>query len=296
MKPWGAADATSPSLDRRVQFVDWLVRPDNPYFARVEVNRIWADLFGRGIVDPVDDFRSSNPPSNAPLLDALASEFVKSGYDRKTTVRLICNSRAYQSSTETSKFNATDQLLFSHARPRLLMAEQLKDAMALTTRTLPSTSDADARLRQARIALSQAAAGPERERLQAEIARLETRNEYATQRLTPDRQAFNIAFGQPERSTACTCERQSAPTLLQALEVLNGNATYKMAQNAASNYAGIPDAKLIEEIYLAGLCRYPTPREASAAGRYLSVAKTRQDGITDLMWALLSTQEFMFQH
>jgi hypothetical protein len=83
---------------------------------------------------------------------------------------------------------------------------------------------------------------------------------------------------------------------LQALEVLNGNTAYKMAQNAAANYAGMPDGKLIEELYLAALCRYPTPREQSAAARYLAAAKTRSDGITDLAWALLSTQEFMFQH
>src|SRR5207248_1144283 len=161
-------------------------------------NRIWADLFGRGIVDPVDDFRSSNPPSNAPLLDALAIEFEKCGFDRKHIIRLICASRAYQSSAEAGPFNKGDETLFSHARTRMLMAEQLKDAMAVTTRELPPAADITAQAAQLR--LRAASAGPDAAALVAESARLEGRQDYATQRRTPERQPFTIAFGQPERS------------------------------------------------------------------------------------------------
>ncbi|MEY4815565.1 MAG: hypothetical protein RLZZ162_2638, partial [Verrucomicrobiota bacterium] len=128
VRPWGGADAAL-DADRRGPFAAWLTQPDNPFFARVEVNRIWAHLLGRGIVDPVDDFRSSNPPANGPLLDALAQEFVKGGYRRKRIVQLICNSQTYQRSMATNAFNASDEILFSHARPRLLTAEQLKDAV-----------------------------------------------------------------------------------------------------------------------------------------------------------------------
>ena len=295
MKPWGAAVAGIPDLDRRQSFADWLVKPGNPYFAGAEVNRIWSDLFGRGIVDPVDDFRSSNPPSNVALLDTLAHEFEKSGYDRKGIVRLICCSRAYQSSAETNRFNVNDEMLFSHARTRLLMAEQLKDAMALTTRALPPISDRSAKVAQLRKQLEQSDSR-DAAALRSEIARLENRMEYATQRPYPERQAFTVAFGQPERATACTCERQNSPTLLQALELLNGETAYQMARRAAAGYAGLDADRLIEEIYVAGLCRRPSARERQTAKQYLEKAKSRDDGVTDLTWALLSTQEFLFQH
>ena len=123
MMPWGSPKAaTANSIggsDRREIFADWLTAKGNPYFARVEANRIWAQLMGRGIVEPVDDFRSSNPPSNVPLLDALAEEFEKSGFDRKQMIRLICNSNAYQRSSQTNDFNQGDETLFSHASVRL---------------------------------------------------------------------------------------------------------------------------------------------------------------------------------
>ncbi|OAI56215.1 hypothetical protein AYO47_09235 [Planctomyces sp. SCGC AG-212-M04] len=143
MLPWGSdlpkSDDPAAS-DRRKAFVDWLTSADNPYFARVEVNRLWAHLFGRGIVHPVDDFRSSNPPVNRPLLDALAEEFVHSGFDRRHIIRLICNSQAYQRSSTTSELNAADATLFSHHVPRRLSAEQLQDAIGYASRTLQPTT------------------------------------------------------------------------------------------------------------------------------------------------------------
>jgi len=139
MQPWGwkqmpgeSADTT----DRRERFSEWLTSPDNPWFARVEVNRIWAHLLGRGIVHPVDDFRSSNPPVNPELLDWLADEFRRAGYDRKHMVRLICNSETWQRSAAASEFNRDDTSLFSHAAVRRLTAEQLQDAIGQVTRTV----------------------------------------------------------------------------------------------------------------------------------------------------------------
>ena len=137
VRPWGAEEKVN-ATDRRVAFAHWLTKPGNPYFARVEVNRIWAQLLGRGIVHPVDDFRSSNPPANVELLDALARDFEKSGFDRKHMIRLICNSRTYQRSSATSKFNEDDQQLFSHALVRRLSAEQLQDAVGYVTGSLRS--------------------------------------------------------------------------------------------------------------------------------------------------------------
>lgn len=270
MRPWGmTADQlrSQGAADRRVFFAEWLTQPGNPLFARVEVNRIWADLLGRGIVSPVDDFRSSNPPANVPLLDALAKELETHGYDRKHIIRLICNSQTYQRSTETNRFNATDEALFSHARVRLLTAEQLKDAIAVATRSLAAIPEADGQ-----------------------------RTRYATQRPFPESSSFTVAFGQPQRDTACTCERQTSPTLLQALELLNGANAYVTVQAGAAKYASLENDRLIDELYVAALCRRPSEKERATARRYLEAAANRGEAVNDLVWTLVNTQEFLFQH
>ena len=145
--------------DRREAFVDWLTQADNPFFAKVEVNRIWGHLMGRGIVEPVDDFRDSNPPSNAALLDALAADFVAKGFDRKHTLRTILNSRTYQLSRRKNEFNKTDTKYFSHAKTRLLSAEQLLDAICHVTGVRGEVR------RPARRHAGHAAAQPRREQL-----------------------------------------------------------------------------------------------------------------------------------
>ena len=159
MKPWGTIRTgktphpIAAGNDARQAFSQWLTADTNPFFARVEVNRIWAHLLGRGIVDPVDDFRSSNPPSNGALLDALAANFVSSGYDRKSMFRVICNSRAYQRSTATTPLNQQDSELFSHQRVRLLTAEQLTDAIGLVTGGVAPIAKLSAQVAQARAAV-----------------------------------------------------------------------------------------------------------------------------------------------
>ncbi len=259
MTPW-AGEAADPAADRRVAFVDWLVRPGNPYFARVEVNRIWAELFGRGIVDPVDDFRSSNPAANSPLLDALAREFEAGGYDRRRIIRMICNSRAYQRSTATNRLNEQDDALFSHARARLLSAEQIRDALTLVTQPEPVPSS------------------------------------LATQRAFPERSPFTTAFGQPQRETACTCERHSEPTLLQALELLNGRTIQLAAEQGASRYEGLDDGAAVTELYLAAYSREPNERERTTAIAHLRGRPNRREALVDLLWTVMNTREFVFQH
>ena len=293
MTPWGSVPGQN-TADRRVAFAAWLTKPGNPFFARVEVNRMWADLMGRGIVNPVDDFRSSNPPANAPLLDALAQEFERSGYDRKHILRLICNSRTYQSDTQPNKFNLSDEALFSHARIRMLTAEQLKDAIGLTT---------DAILPPAQYAVEEQklrdkfmADGGKSEAMKLQLTRMEERMQYATQRPYPEESAFNTTFGQPQRETACTCERQNSPTLLEALELLNGGTAYRMAETGARHYSGMTDPALIEELYLSALSRFPNAKEKATAQAFLAKAANRENAVTDLVWTVLNTQEFLFQH
>ena len=147
MKPWGSETSASTTdkepaeVDPRADFASWLTAHDNPYFARVEVNRIWKSLFGQGIVEPVDDFRSSNPPSNVALLDALADDFVQNDYDRKHIFRVVCNSQTYQRSTISAREITAVNTLFSHANVRLLTAEQLSDAIGYVTETLRPASE-----------------------------------------------------------------------------------------------------------------------------------------------------------
>ena len=169
LRPWGMDNETSEPADRRAVFATWLTKVGNPYLARVEVNRIWANLLGRGIVHPVDDFRSSNPPVNVELLDALAKDFETHRFDRKYIIRLICNSQTYQRSSATNPFNEGEDKLFSHARVRRLSAEQLQDAVGLVVGSLPATNVLDGEVKPLQQSLQQ-----EYDRLAKDQARQET--------------------------------------------------------------------------------------------------------------------------
>jgi hypothetical protein len=258
LSPYGVGAVADPKADRRVAFAAWLTKPGNPFFARVEVNRTWARLFGRGIVHPVDDFRSSNPPAIPELLDALATEFEKSGYDRKHIVRLICNSQTYQRSTATNKFNEDDEALFSHYPIRRLTAEQLQDAIGFITGSLPLPSDLAMNLAKAEKA---AADAPTDKGKQTALKKLRDRADYATQRLTPEQSQFLMAFGQPKRESPCACERIDEPTVDQALQLLNGPLVAGKLTAVAGVYAKLPDAELIDNLWLAAFSRLPSEGE-----------------------------------
>lgn len=506
MRPWGnegAAEAAPVNADRRQTFTQWLTRRGNPFFARAEVNRLWARLMGRGIVHPVDDFRSSNPPGNPELLDALAADFEQSGYDRRHILRTICNSRAYQRSAATNRFNADDAILFSHYVPRRMTAEQLQDAIGFVTRTLPLVAACEAERMQKQMELEMlvgklaqdrpaweaslreklvatrvwlggwryagpfvapsyeeaiatafppeaepglAAAGtgkftwqvhpewedakqhriasdaigahylhrrvvadhaaravfsfgsddglkvwlngkvildkpqrrglkenddrveidlsagentlllkvsnsggfcgfyfqlvsfdgqppeklavpaaiaesvvtpaekrstamqqalvtfhegtiPQVPALRQQLQKLTRRMEYQTQRPAQDQSDFLRAFGQPKRESACACERSSEPTIDQALQILNGALVSNKTAHGAAEYARITgDAPLVEELYLAALARLPTDKERTISVTYLQQRPNHNDAVQDLLWALLNTQEFLFQH
>ena len=516
MKPWGmdpdkAKRFTSGNLlDARDDFVHWLTSPENDYFSRVEVNRIWAHLFGRGIVDPIDDFRSSNPPANVELLAALAEDFVSSGYDRKHIFRVICNSQTYQRTSSSTPQNERDEELFSRQQVRLLTAEQLLDAIGYTTGQLASIEKINAIIRQLRndmvpvekeleqnqaaweteqrLALERATfhqgswwhAGPygkdegnkladadevivkpqppednlvvdvshqpggrswewkkdwqlgsrvnfEKSELQvryvytsvyankpfralmrciaddgmkvwhngtvsyenpqidasdenqtsevelhegwnhflikvankggeyhftfnieyisdandgdfipadvagyaAEILRIPEdqrtvqqhrvlrhyyierdgrlpkmreqimqsgRMEFATQRPYPAGDDFLKAFGQPERSSPCVCERGKEPTLEQALQLLNGKMVYERVLRSVEVYGNLENEQLVDQLYYSALSRNASHEERSVIEKHLNEAENRTDAIQDVVWALINSQEFMFQH
>lgn len=248
MKPWLplAGDVDSPDpLDRRKSFADWLTQPENPFFAKIEVNRIWSHLFGRGIVEPADDFRESNPPSNAELLDALAKDFAESGFDRKHVIRTILNSRAYQTSFQPNDFNRDDTKYFSHFQPRLLSAEQLLDAICHVT-GIPE-------------AFGTLPAGTK-----------------ATQLPAPDlvKHEFLKIFGQPERQTVCACERTSESNLGMAIQFFNGPLIYNKLRDGKNRFrislADKSNEELIRELHLAAMSRAPTEAEMQISLKHIA--------------------------
>lgn len=292
LAPYGDA-ATDATADRRAGFARWLTRPGNPFFARVEVNRMWFGLFGRGIVNPVDDFRSSNPPAIPELLDALATEFEKRGFDRKHILRLICNSRTYQRSTATNKFNESDEALFSRYPIRRLSAEQLQDAIGYATGSLAPPAELAELIAKAE---KDATAAPTDKAKQAALKRLKDRTGYATQRLTPEQSPFLMAFGQPKREGPCACERADEPTVDQALQLLNGPLVAGRVNGSGAVYAKLTDTEFAERLWLAAFARLPTDAERKKVTDHLKRASNRADAVSDLVFAVVNTREFLLQH
>jgi hypothetical protein len=257
--------------DRRKVFADWLTNPDNPFFARSAVNRIWGNLMGRGIVEPVDDFRDSNPPSNGKLLDELARQFVKNNFSRKWAVRTIMHSRLYQLSSRKNKFNADDEIYASHATTRLLTAEQLLDAICQVTsvpenfKGLPPGTRA------------------------VELVEPPTDN------------YFLKIFGQPQREMACQCERSSESNLSQALQMINGPVVHNKLRDGKCRIATMlaakkSDEEIITSLYLAALCRNPASEEMAASKRHIAGTSDHKQALEDVGWAILNSKEFLFQH
>jgi hypothetical protein len=263
--------AVPPQDDRRQVFAEWLTAPDNPFFARSIVNRIWGHLMGRGIVDPVDDFRDSNPPSNAPLLDELARQFVEHGYSRKWVIREIMNSATYQRSSRTNAFNKDDELYFSHAVTRMLSAEQLLDSICAVTDVAEAFPNVPAGTRATQL--------PE----------------------PPPDHYFLKIFGQPQREMACECERTNESNLSQALQMINGPTVHNKLRddNGRINRmlsAGNSDDEIIAALYQSALSRQPTTDELAASKKHIAASENRRFGLEDVGWAVLNSKEFLFQH
>ncbi|HEY7328943.1 MAG TPA: DUF1549 and DUF1553 domain-containing protein [Gemmataceae bacterium] len=274
MKPkfmGGAVPEIAPATDRRQVLADWLTSGDNPFFAKSVVNRIWYHLHGKGIVDPVDDFRDSNPSANDELLDALAKDFVAHKFDVKHMIRVVMNSRTYQLSAQTNPYNADDNKYFSHAVTKLLTAEQLLDAICKVTEVPEKFAGLP----------------------------LGTR---ATQ--LPDGDAshpFLKTFGQPARELACECERESDSNLAQALQLINGPTINDKVRNPNNRIGRMlkektSEAEMLNELYLVTLSRLPNPENVQVALEHIARAPDKRKAWEDIQWALLNAKEFLFRH
>jgi hypothetical protein len=260
--------------DARARLCDWLCAADNPYFARVFVNRVWAHYFGTGLVMPVDSFSAANPPSNEPLLDALAEEFRGRHFDIRHLERMILTSRTYQLSSRPNASNAEDRGNFARAYPRRLMAEVVVDVLDAA---LGATPDLGAGLPPGCRAIE---AAPNR-----------VSNEYLAM--------IFRTFGRPARTATCDCERSADPAVPQTLFLMSDPVLLKKltAGRLPKLLAGKrADGEVVEELFLATLSRPPDGREARAALQHVRGKKDRAKAFTDVLWALINTREFILNH
>ncbi len=273
--------------DPRVPLMEWLRQKDNDYFAKAFVNRIWANYFNVGIIDPPDDLNLANPPSNGELLEYLASEFVAQGYNMKWLHREIAASHAYQRSWRTNPTNRADERNFSRAVVRRLPAEVVVDAVT------QSTANSDA-MKQASSQVAGRAIAHHPRSYQARTL------DYAM-----------LVFGKPLRTTNCDCERQSSPTLLQSLYLRNDQEVFQKIGRSdgwanellrvnspmdASKTTNAEMDRIIEEAYLRTLSRWPTAEERLDCRRHFNDAENTYEALRDLLWALLNTHEFVTNH
>jgi Protein of unknown function (DUF1553)/Protein of unknown function (DUF1549) len=270
-RPLGGAPVDDP-VDRRRALARWLTTENHHWLARNVVNRYWGYLFGKGLVNPIDDLRETNPPSNPELLDCLADAFVASRYDLKTLLRLIATSRVYQLSAVATADNRLDTTFFTHYPVKRLTAEQLLDAIDAAT----GTAEKFPRLPAGTRAISL----PD--------------TSYAS--------FFLDTFGRPSRAIACECERSGDPNLSQALNLMNGDiVNRKLLERGGRLAQMLKDPRLTEEmlvrrLYLLTFNRPPTQAEIDGARTIIAEAPSRALGAQDLFWALLNSQEFVFNH
>jgi hypothetical protein len=255
--------------DRRQVLADWMTKPENPFFAKAISNRLWAHYFGRGLVEPIDDMRETNPASNEPLMRALTDRMREVRFDLKAFTRTLLLSRAYQLSAETNASNESDVQNFSHALYKSLPAEVLLDAISQSTGVPEKFNGWPAGYRS----------------IQLWEARLPN--------------YFFTIFGRPARTTVCECERSNAPSISQALHLLNApeiaeKIDHRHGRARALAQAEMTPEQIVEELYLATLSRLPTPEEQSLMMQ--AFGDSTEAGAEDVLWALLNTKEFVFNH
>lgn len=266
----GTEPVIRPLEDRRQILAKWMTSPDNPWFARATVNRFWRQLMGKGLIEPVDDFRPTNPPSNPALLDALAKDFIEHKFDVRHLLRTILNSKTYQLSSLPNPANRDDEVDFSRYYMRRLTAEQMLDSVVGIT-GVPEKFLA----------------------------------------YYPGVRAVNLADGgvpssfldmydRPKRDAA-KCERNENISLRQAMNMMAGDAVNQKIRSDRGNLArmiaeGKSDNQIVEHFYLASLSRYPTAREQELCRTAIGKASSRRAGLENVVWALLDSNEFLYNH
>jgi hypothetical protein len=265
----GPVLASHDEVDRREQLADWITSPQNPFFAKALVNRMWRNFMGRGLVEPVDDFRVTNPPTNAPLLDALAKDFVEHGYDLHQLIRRITASRAYQLSAKPNDANRDDKMAYSRHYSRRLTAEQMLDSISQATGVTEQYTSLYPGTRAAQL--------PE-----------------------PEIESYFLeVFDRPSRQLIC--ERKQPPTLNQALHLISGDTIQQKIEDphgVLEMMLGVhrPPREMIEEMYLRTLSRYPDAEEGATAEAAIAKAPAAKQGLEDVFWALLNSKEFLYNH
>ncbi|MDQ3621408.1 MAG: DUF1549 and DUF1553 domain-containing protein, partial [Verrucomicrobiota bacterium] len=268
----GAEPRLEKGIDRRADYARWLTTPDNPHFARSLVNRLWSYFFHRGIIDPVDDLRSTSPPINAPLLDALTKEFVEHRFDMRHLFKVLATSRTYQRSSLPNETNGHDDLNFSRAIPRRLPAEALLDSLVQATGVKENFAGAPAGFTAAQL---------------------------------PDgnvQNSFLGLFGKAPRTEACECERDLSTNMLQALHFINGQSILSRVTGGAGRptqllQQKLNDDQLIEQLYLWSLARRPAESERALAQTFIaSYGDKRAEAAQDFMWGLLNSRDFTMLH
>ena len=256
--------------DPRQNFANWLTSKENDYFAKVQVNRLWSALMGRGLVEPVDDLRSTNPATNPQLLDALAKDFQDSGYDQKHILKRIALSRVYSHQSIATTSNASDRVNYSRHYRHRVRAEVLLDAIADFTETIPNMQ----------------AMPPESRANQVWTTRVDS--------------VFLDTFGRPNENQDPPCERTPDSTMTQSLHLMNSRELDSRIRNSEGrakrlSTADASTSSVVEELYLAAFSRYPTEKEDEFASQLINQSESKQTGIEDLMWAMINAPEFSIQ-
>ncbi len=271
--------------DPRHALVDWLSQPNNKFFAHTLVNRYWKHFFSRGLVEPEDDMRETNPPVNPELMEGLAQHFVRSGFDMKNLIRTICQSKTYQLSSIPNEFNAKDKTYFSRYYPKRLNAEVLYDAINQMTDSQASFKGLPAGTRAVQL--------PD--------------NSFNSQSY------FLTVFGRPDSSSSCECERSSDASLAQSLHLLNSKDIQSKLSSGSGRAAKLGNAKderdaeaKIRELFLLAFSREPSGSEILLARKHLErqvendkgdkKAVEAKESYEDIIWALFNTKEFLFNH
>jgi hypothetical protein len=257
---------------RRVALAEWMTQPANPFLARMLVNRLWAHYFGRGLADPIDDMRSTNPASNEPLLNMLAERFIADDFDIKKITKLILSSRAYQLSVEVNQSNELDQQNFSHARWKAMSAEVLLDAISQATGVDESFNGWP--------------------------------DGYRAIQIWDNRMPsyFFRIFGKPQRVSVCECERGTEPSIAQALHLMNAPETMAKLRSRFGAVrrlveSNLSEADIVDELYLSTLSRFPVAEERELmVSVFADPLSSRQTAVEDILWTLINTREFVFNH